>query len=162
MTHDSIIILISSILIVIGTILLILRERRRKSVVLRDVSSTNPNISSEQENLVKEIIIMDPSGSPDLLRVNGGIIGMKMSGAFERKDAPSSSYASYNCFHILFCPIFPLGCYMIDEITGNINSIHCYAELRIEKDELLFILAKGWGIFLIIVGIFVAIVGLSS
>lgn len=151
-------VLIASVLTLLGIILIVYREGLRKAIVLKDDIGAEKK-DSEYGGRLKEIIIMDPKDYPHLLRVNGGIVGEKMSGRFARKDAPVLYYASYNCFSILYCPIIPLGCYLIHE---NMKGVSCYGKLKTEKDELLFVLAKGWGILLIIVGIVLLIFGLSA
>ena len=159
MSGKAIIVIISLSLIIIGIIILALREKIKGRLVQRDdvgySSESNPEIAEK----IKDIIVMNPKDYPDLLRVNGGIIGMKMAGGFARKEAPAGAYASYNCFHILFCPVFPLGCYLIHD---SMKGISCYGELKTEKDELLYVLTKGWGIFLIIAGALVMLIGLNA
>lgn len=159
MTHSSIILLISSVLALIGIILLMSRGKMKKGLVIyEDAQDSN---EKQEQGEAKDLIIMDPKNYPELLKVNMGIIGMKMSGSFARKNAPPTFYASYNCFHVLFCPVFPLGCFLIQK-GGFGQDLSSLGELKTEKDELLFVLSKGWGVLLIIVAILILFFGLPT
>lgn len=158
MTHTSIILTISSLLFLIGIVILIHRQHLKNSIIEKDELDDAIKDPSRRP-LVKEVILMNPNDTPDLLRVNGGIMGKKMSGAFARANAPTGAYASYNCFSILFCPVFPMGCYLINE---GLKDISCYGALQSEKEELQYVLMKGWGILFIVIAILVACFGLMA
>lgn len=121
---------------------------------------------SDKERPTRPIKMKDRKNIPYLEKVNGGIVGQKMFGMFPRQSGEHQSfYASYNCFYILFCAIFPLGCFLVDT-TGDMGDmkgrIHTYGEIESEKDELFIVLSKGWGILLMIVGVIILIVAANQ
>ena len=162
---QGVIALIGIILIFAGAIILAIRSSYTDKLNLYDhVDSTNTEESDGRlQTFVKPVKVKYVKSFPSLERINGGIVGRKMFGSFARKNGPISSRASYNCFYILYCAVFSLGCFLLGtgpdgDMQGKVLS---YGELEMEKDELLYVLSKGWSILSMIAGLMM-IVGAAS